>query len=181
MTLICRTKKDSTKYFIESDWQVFTDDKDIEIFISLCGYLVSKGASENCDSDSLVCLKNKGQVQNQKVKASKIHIEELSENHLRYDLIGKDTNVRVLLLCAPGGHSRLPELTGHNEDFTKMEIIWRTAAACKTEKIEGSIQDCRINNEKGFVIDLNSLRGEISLAGEKGRVEKAYSKFPGIW
>ena len=106
---------------------MFVEDEKIEIFLSLCGYLVAKGASENCDGDSLVCLKNDSQVQKE-IRAEKVQIHELSENHLQYNLIGKETEVNVLLLCTPGGHSRLPELTSHSEDFKKMEIVWRTSA-----------------------------------------------------
>ena len=46
-----------------------------------------------------------------------------------------------------------------------MDIIWRTSAACKVEKLEGD--HCRIDNGRGLVVDLNRLSVAPATIGDK--------------
>jgi hypothetical protein len=54
------------------------------------------------------------------------------------------------------------EFPSTNPDISKIDILWRTSSACKTEEIKDG-KNCRLDNGKGFVIDLNHLAGTYSI------------------
>ena len=155
-------------YQVDNDWTVLMtseqDQKDLEMYISICGDLNKKFESAKCEGNSPVCILDKDVAIAWNVTSTVIN--ELQTGHLEYRIAGKvgkdqkDGIMNILLSCAPGGQSRSPELSSHNDDFTRVDILWRNHAACKISEINSENSCILKDGDSGIEFDLEHLKGE---------------------